>query len=541
MSTFFFPAALPRPGLGWWSLLFYVLLLPSLGKAQVVRIMSLGNSITQGDTNHNTYRRPLWQKLQAGGYNVNFVGSLSANNGGPNPNPDFDLDHEGHWGYRADQLVVGARNWAAAAQPNVVLMHAGSNDLDQGQSITSTRDDVGNLIDQLRLGQPTVTVLLGLLIPTTSATNNPTYNSFNALLPALAQQKTTAQSQVIIVDQNTDFNAATETTDGVHPNALGEEKMATRWYASLQTLLPTPPTGSFTLTVTTSGSGYVIKNLNQVGYVNGTSVSVTASAAAGFRFAGWSGDVTDLSNPLTVSMTANKNITATFTGGGSSVQQVSGYTLVNASTNGDIMPLLSGAQLNLATLHSRNLNIRADTSPATVGSVVLALTGTQTRNQTENVIPYALFSDNNGAYYSWTPAVGSYALTARPYSGGSGSGTVGTALPITFTVIDQLGQLVAAAPLATATTTTIPAQVVAYPNPSASGQFSLVLPEVFAGAVSFRLVSVLGATVATGILHVAAGGAVLPLDFTSVMSATGLYYLLLATPQRNARLKLTRF
>ena len=112
----------------------------------------------------------------------------------------------------------------------------------------------------------------------------------------------------------------------------------------------------------------------------------------------------------------------------------------------------------------------------------------------------------------------------------------GTALPISFSVIDQLGRLVAAASLATAT----PAQVVAYPNPSASGQFSLALPEVFAGAVSYRLVSVLGATVATGTLHVAAGGTVLPLDFTAVMPATGLYYLLLATPQRNARLKLIR-
>ena len=292
---------------------------------------------------------------------------------------------------------------------------------------------------------------------------------------------------------------------------------------------------TYGLTLNTVGSGTVSKSPDQATYASGASVSVTASPAAGFQFAGWSGAAIGTTNPLVVAMTADKSITATFTAV-STAQQVASYTLVNASTGTDIMALPTGTTLNLATLPSRNLNIRANTSPATVGSVVLALTGTQTRNQTENVAPYALFSDNNGVYYSWTPAVGSYALTARPYSGGSGSGTAGTALPITFSVIDQLGRLVAAAPLATAT----PAQVVAYPNPSASGQFSLALPEVFAGAVSYRLVSVLGATVATGTLHVAAGGAVLPLDFTAVMPATGLYYLLLATPQRNARLKLIR-
>ena len=37
-----------------------------------------------------------------------------------------------------------------------------------------------------------------------------------------------------------------------------------------------------------------------------------------------------------------------------------------------------------------------------------------------------------------------------------------------------------------------------------------------------------------------AGGTVLPLDFTAAMPATGLYYLLLASPLRTAQLKLIR-
>ncbi|MCB2380503.1 lamin tail domain-containing protein, partial [Hymenobacter sp. BT635] len=54
---------------------------------------------------------------------------------------------------------------------------------------------------------------------------------------------------------------------------------------------------------------------------------------------------------------------------------VATFTLINADTEQDLLTLSAGAVLNLATLPTRNLNIRANTSPATVGSVVFALSG----------------------------------------------------------------------------------------------------------------------------------------------------------------------
>ena len=44
-----------------------------------IRIMLLGDSITQGeDTGQNTFRRPLWQKIQEADFiPVDFVGSLN--------------------------------------------------------------------------------------------------------------------------------------------------------------------------------------------------------------------------------------------------------------------------------------------------------------------------------------------------------------------------------------------------------------------------------------------------------------------------------
>ncbi|WP_347158798.1 Kelch repeat-containing protein, partial [Pontibacter chitinilyticus] len=119
-------------------------------------------------------------------------------------------------------------------------------------------------------------------------------------------------------------------------------------------------------------------------------------------------------------------------------QQVASLTLINADNNQDLQTLTSGSTLNLATLPTRNLNIRANTDPATVGSVTFQLSGTQTKTVTESAKPYALFGDDtHGDYYAWTPAEGSYTLKATPYTASKGTGTAGTTLSVSFTVVSQ--------------------------------------------------------------------------------------------------------
>ncbi|WP_342298153.1 InlB B-repeat-containing protein [Hymenobacter segetis] len=293
-------------------------------------------------------------------------------------------------------------------------------------------------------------------------------------------------------------------------------------------------TTNYTLTVNTVGTGSVTKNPNAASYASGSTVTLTAAPGAGFAFTGWSGDASGSTNPLTITMTANKTITATFTAT-SGGQQLSGFVLVNASTGTDIQALTAGSTLNLTTLPSRSLNVRATTSPATVGSVVFALSGTQTWNQTESVAPYALFGDNGaGTYNPWTPAVGSYTLTARPYTSGGGGGTAGTPLTITFSVTDAAAR-VAAASLSSGLALA-PAE--AYPNPSPNGRFHLLLPADFTGEVRYRLISALGQTLARGTLP--AGTRAAELDFTQPLSGTSLSYLLLEDGRHAAQLKLLR-
>ena len=69
----------------------------------------------------------------------------------------------------------------------------------------------------------------------------------------------------------------------------------------------------YTLVVTVVGGGSVSENPSQATYVWGTNVTLAASASVGWSFAGWSGDASGSANPISVNMTSNKSVNATFT------------------------------------------------------------------------------------------------------------------------------------------------------------------------------------------------------------------------------------
>ncbi|MDZ7365706.1 MAG: InlB B-repeat-containing protein [candidate division KSB1 bacterium] len=67
------------------------------------------------------------------------------------------------------------------------------------------------------------------------------------------------------------------------------------------------------LVVNTLGSGSVTLTPAGGTYHTGTLVTLTATAAAGFEFSGWSGDLTGSDNPTTITMDGQKTVIATFT------------------------------------------------------------------------------------------------------------------------------------------------------------------------------------------------------------------------------------
>ena len=69
----------------------------------------------------------------------------------------------------------------------------------------------------------------------------------------------------------------------------------------------------YTLTINTVGSGTVTKNPDQATYAPGTVVTLTANPSTGWSFSAWSVDLSGSTNPTTITMNSNKNVTATFT------------------------------------------------------------------------------------------------------------------------------------------------------------------------------------------------------------------------------------
>jgi hypothetical protein len=68
---------------------------------------------------------------------------------------------------------------------------------------------------------------------------------------------------------------------------------------------------SYSLAIT-SANGTVAKTPSQASYNYGTSVTLTATPGTGYSFTSWSGDTTSAANPMTLTMTGNRNITANY-------------------------------------------------------------------------------------------------------------------------------------------------------------------------------------------------------------------------------------
>jgi lysophospholipase L1-like esterase len=208
----------------------------SPASSKTAKIMPLGDSITASSAGQASYRYYLWQLAIGRGYKIDFVGSQHGVSGGAPKFNDFDMDHEGHGGWTTDQILAQVRSWAANTSPDFVLIHIGDNDMAAGQDSPGIVKELGQIIDQLRIVNPRIAVVLAQIIPRVSP-GLPQLPTFNAQLPALIASKHLGSSPVVLVDQFTGFNPVTMTWDGIHPNAIGEAQMADRWISALDPLL----------------------------------------------------------------------------------------------------------------------------------------------------------------------------------------------------------------------------------------------------------------------------------------------------------------
>jgi lysophospholipase L1-like esterase len=189
----------------------------------VVRILPLGDSITDGHDTPGSYRTELWRELTAAGVRVDFVGSRQ---NGPDSLPD--RDHEGHPGLRIDEIDAEVTGWVRAAAPRFVLLQIGTNDVLQEHDLAGAPARMSNLIGHILAAAPGADVYVASLPPLTDRVRQEHAAAFNAALPGLVRDR------VHLVDLHDRLTAADLDRDGVHQAAGGYAKMAGAWAQALR-------------------------------------------------------------------------------------------------------------------------------------------------------------------------------------------------------------------------------------------------------------------------------------------------------------------
>lgn len=236
----------------------------------LTHIMPLGDSITQGyasgepyEARQVSYRKALWDKLAVAGYDIDFVGSR---NSGSEILGGDAADHEGHPGWHAaghfsgNNLLDFVYDWLVTQDPptDVVLLHAGTNDISAGGESAS---EIGDILEQIDLYEENlgkdVWVVLALII-NRACCEDPipcdecdATTFFNDSVYTMAASRMENGDKIVIVDMEVgagiDYRFWTdggEMDDIWHPyqdpttgEAPAYAKMADVWFSALDQLL----------------------------------------------------------------------------------------------------------------------------------------------------------------------------------------------------------------------------------------------------------------------------------------------------------------
>lgn len=196
---------------------------------QTVKVMPLGDSITDGVNMAGGYRIKLWNSIITSGLTVDFVGSMS--NG---PSSLGDKNHEGHSGYRIDQIDSNINSWMDKYQPQIVLLHIGTNDITQNYNLNNAPDRIISLIDKICAKLPSGGKLyVAKIIPLFTTDYNNKISTINQKVASSIQSKASQGKPVYSVDMNSALTGS-DLADGVHPNQNGYNKMADVWFKAIK-------------------------------------------------------------------------------------------------------------------------------------------------------------------------------------------------------------------------------------------------------------------------------------------------------------------
>lgn len=241
---------------------FLVLLNPARGQAPAtpLTIWPVGDSITAGygPQEQGGYRVALYKKLKAAGIAVQFIGSSTLNSEKESTLvADNQQHHDGHGGYRIDQInknLDGPDNgdssfggyWATgghntgrqAINPDIILVHVGTNDILQNNPLDVIEQRMTKLIDYLGSHFPNSKIFVAEILPIRDRNNaDATVKAFNTWVEGQLTPRPDFNHLFYLVDMHTPMLDASgnmmHSPDGIHPDTAGYQIMADTWYKAL--------------------------------------------------------------------------------------------------------------------------------------------------------------------------------------------------------------------------------------------------------------------------------------------------------------------
>ncbi|MEG4803337.1 SGNH/GDSL hydrolase family protein [Microcoleus sp. ARI1-B5] len=192
-----------------------------------IKIMPLGDSITDGYFFPGGYRIDLQPAMESRGYAIEFVGSLS--NG---PDTLLSQHHEGHSGWRIEEIRDRVVEWLQTFQPDIILLLIGTNNIGQWYQVETASYRLNQLIDSIFQTAPNVKLFLASIPPMYEPTLNQRVIQYNQKSEELVKEKQQAGKPIDFVDLY-NILSLDDLPDGVHPNREGFRKIAGAWATGL--------------------------------------------------------------------------------------------------------------------------------------------------------------------------------------------------------------------------------------------------------------------------------------------------------------------
>jgi len=203
-----------------------------------IEILMLGDSRVAGnDSEFESYRYELWKNLVTNNWDFDFIGNKIDSRSYPGHlNQSFDPQHQAEGGATTQWVLDVLATESFERTPEVALVGIGGNDVDNGETVAQTLNNIRSIVTELRRLNPNVIIFMEQIAPAHSDYMRPellqAFPEFNSGMDQLGLEMSTTASPVYIVDMSTGWNDS-YMADLLHYNAAGAKVVADRYYAAM--------------------------------------------------------------------------------------------------------------------------------------------------------------------------------------------------------------------------------------------------------------------------------------------------------------------